>query len=99
LNSTLSYLGGLASGAVSVWFFFWVYRRKYELDYKLDKTAQTMRWLIVLFGFAIALIPGPQFKIPRIIAGVMLVAFLAWPNFAHHLTVLFRRPTEGQKGY
>jgi tryptophan-rich sensory protein len=84
-------MGGLTSGAVSVWLFFWAYRRKYELDYKLDSTAQTMRWLIVVFGFTVALIPGPQFKIVRIIAGVLLLAFLAWPNFAHYLTQLLRR--------
>jgi hypothetical protein len=85
LNGTISYLSDLVCGAVSVWFFFWAYRRKYELDYKLDRTTQTIRWLIVLAGFGLALLPGPESKIVRITSGVMLVAFLAWPNFAYHL--------------
>jgi hypothetical protein len=92
LNGTFSYLSGLACGAVSVWFFFWAYRRKYELDYKLDRTAQTVRWSIVLAGFDLALLPGSEFKIVRITGGFVLVAFLAWPNFAYHLAgVLGRR--------
>jgi hypothetical protein len=91
LNGTISYLGELAAGAVSIWFFFWPYRRKYELDYKLDRTAQTVRWSIVLACFGVALLPGPQFKPVRIVAGIILAAFLAWPNFAYHLARLFRR--------
>jgi hypothetical protein len=82
LSDTISYLSGLTAGAVSIWFFFWPLRRKYELDYKLDSTAQRVRWSIVLAGFGVALLPGPQFKTARIIAGIILVAFLAWPNFA-----------------
>lgn len=95
LNSTFTYLGGLAGGAVSIWFFFWAYRRKYELDHKLDRMAKAIRWSIVLAGFAVALLPGPRFRDTRIIAGIILVAFLAWPNFAYHLITLFRRSTKG----
>ena len=68
------------------------------IDYKLDRIARTVQWLIVL-GFGLALLPGPHFKDIRIIAGIIVVAFLAWPNFAYGLTELFKRPTEGQKGY
>jgi hypothetical protein len=95
LNGTLSYLSGLAGGAVSIWFFFWPFRRKYELDYKLDRIAQTVRWSIVLAGFGVALLPGPQIKDIRIITGIIFVAFLAWPNLAYHLTQFFRRSHEG----
>jgi hypothetical protein len=98
LNDTLSYLSGLAGGAVGIWFFFWPLRRKYELDYNLDSAAQTVRWSIVLAGFGVALLPGPQFKTARIVAGIILVAFLAWPNFAYYLTLLFTRSPARRKG-
>ena len=94
MNGTLTYLGGLIGAAVSVWFFFWPYRRKYDLDHQLDRTAQTVRWLIVLSGFSVALLPGPQFKIMRIAGGIVLLAFLAWPNFAYHLTAVFNRRSD-----
>jgi hypothetical protein len=96
LNNTISYLSALVAGAVSIWFFFWPYRRKYELDHKLDRTAKTVRWSIVVAGFGIALLPGPELKIVRIAAGIVLVAFLAWPNFAYHLAWLFRRTHVGE---
>ena len=91
LNNAISYLTELAAGAVSIWFFFWPFRRKYDLDYKLDRTAQIVRWSIVIGGFVFALAPGPEFKIVRILAGIILAAFLAWPNFAFHLTFQSRR--------
>jgi hypothetical protein len=97
LNGTLSYLTGLAAGAVSIWFFFWPFRRKYDLDYKLDSTAQLVRWFIVLAGFALALLPGPKYKLVRILAGIMLAVFLAWPNLAYHLTHLLRRPPASEQ--
>jgi hypothetical protein len=98
LNDTLSYLTELAAGAVSIWFFFWPFRRKYDLDYKLDSTAQVARWSIVLAGFVLALLPGPEFKVVRILAGIILAAFLAWPNLAYYLTFQSRRPSVGQTG-
>lgn len=94
MNDTVKYLSGLAGGAVGIWFFFWPYRRKYELDYKLDRTAQAIRWSVVLAGFGLALLRGPQSRLVRIIGGVVLLAFLAWPNFAYHLAQFFRRSNE-----
>jgi hypothetical protein len=76
---------------VSVWFFFWPYRRKFELDYKLDRAGNIVRWSVVLAGFGVALLPGPRFGATRVVAGMVLLAFLAWPNFAYHLVRLFRR--------
>ena len=86
-----SYLGKITAAAVCIWFFFWPYRRKYELDYKLDGTASAVRWAIVLSGLGASLLPGPGFRYARVAWWVVSVACLAWPNFAYHLTRLLRR--------
>jgi hypothetical protein len=82
LNDRLAYLSRLAAGAVSVWLFFWPIRRKSEVDFKLDRAGQLVRWSIVIVG------------------GVFLLAFLAWPNFAYHLVLQFRRsPAAGSESH
>jgi hypothetical protein len=47
LSDVGSDLGTLFAEAVSVWLGFWAIRRKYDLDYKLDRSAQVMRWTII----------------------------------------------------
>lgn len=86
-----SYLGKITAGAVCIWFFFWPYRRKYELDYKLDGASNIVRWAVVLSGLGAALLPGLALRYARVAWGIVSVAFLAWPNFAYHLTRLLRR--------
>lgn len=76
-------------GFGSLWFISWGIRRAGEFDYPLDFTGQVVRWVlvIVLLG-AMTYFPGYTF--PR---GALLLggaAFLAWPNFAYHLTRLLR---------
>jgi hypothetical protein len=77
--------------AVTIWLAFWAIRRKYELDYDLDNAAHILRWLMVSLGFVVALLPGHGLGLVRLLAGILLIAFLAWPNFAYHLTQLLRR--------
>jgi hypothetical protein len=86
-----SYAGRLAADAVCIWLAVWAIRKKHGLDEKLDRNAQAVRWLIVVSSFGLALLRGPEFKLIRIFAGLLLLAFLCWPNFAYHLTGLFRR--------
>jgi hypothetical protein len=87
----LEYMGGLAASAASVWLLFWAIRRTYEVDEKLDRRAQILRWSIIAAGFAATLPPGSTFKWVRIIGGFLGLAFLCWPNFAYHLRHLGRR--------
>jgi hypothetical protein len=84
LRETLLYAGQLAEGAASVWFVSWALRRRYELDYKLDRREQILRWAVIAFTFGLALLPGPNFAAVRIVVGISGIAFLAWPNLAHH---------------
>jgi hypothetical protein len=99
MGVTDSYVGGLAANAVCIWFAFWAIRRKYELDYPLDIWAQVVRWSLVGLSFALTLPDGSQYKLLRILAGIALLAFLAWPNFAYHLVQLFRRSQTAEKGH
>jgi hypothetical protein len=91
LNDTLRYLSGLLAGTVTIWFFFWPYRRKFELDVKLDRTEQALRWSVFLIGFSIQLLRNPEYKWLRFVAMIVAIAFVAWPNYAHHVAMLARR--------
>jgi hypothetical protein len=77
------------AGLGSLWFISWGIRRAGEFDYPLDFTGQVVRWVlvVVLLG-AMTYFPG--YTVPR---GALLLggaAFLAWPNFAYHLTRFLR---------
>jgi hypothetical protein len=74
----------VCGSAISVWFIFWSYRRRYELDVKLSDKAKTIRWSIVGPCFVMACLPGqsPWIKLPAIILGE---ALFCWPNFASHI--------------
>src|SRR6202035_1075722 len=63
-----------------------------EADYPLDRSAQMVRWTAVVVGFAIGYyVPGQEFGGSVRIAGAFLaLGFLCWPNFAYHLSNLFR---------
>lgn len=74
----------------SIWFCSWAIRRKGEFDYPLDSAAKIIRWIAVavLMG-----IPASSPSLPinlRRVLGFSGLAFLVWPNFAYHLTRLFR---------
>ena len=96
-GETYQYVGKLIANAACVWFAFWAIRSKYELDYKLNRAAQTLRWGVIVVAFSVALLRAPQFKAVRITAGIVFLAFLCWPNFAYHLTRLFWRSVRVDK--
>lgn len=81
---------GMVASAGSIWFCAWAIRRQGEMDYPLDATAKAIRWLAVavLMG-----IPANFRALPINLRRVLLfsgIAFLAWPNFAYHLTRFLR---------
>lgn len=92
-----SYVSSLAAQAVCVWLAVWAIRRKYALDYKLDRTAQAVRWSIVALSVPLGRIGALKWEPLRIFSAFLFLAFLAWPNFAYHLIQLFRRFHAGQK--
>lgn len=88
------FFSSAASTMVSVWVLMWGIRRKGELDYKLDDTAKHIRWLMVVLGLAtgtISTVPRIDFAPGVLFGWIWATAFLAWPNFAYHLTALLRR--------
>lgn len=91
MKDTLPYLSSVFSGMVAVWFTFWPYRRKFELDIKLDRTEQILRWSVIAIGFVAMSFRSPQYKWLRITALIVASAFFAWPNYGHHFATLLRR--------
>lgn len=89
-RDVLSYAQQLAAGFVSVWFISWAIRRRYELDHQLSCTEQIVRWIIVAVGFGLTLLQGEEYKLVRILAGVIAMGFLAWPNFARSFLTLIK---------
>lgn len=77
------------AGLGSLWFISWGIRRSGEFDYPLDFTGQVVRWalVVVLLG-AMTYFPG--YSAPRVSLLLGGAAFLAWPNFAYHLTRFLR---------
>jgi hypothetical protein len=89
--SNLQYLEGMASRAITIWFAFWAIRKKYELDYPLDRTGHIVRWSCIGIGFLLLLLRQPQFKAVRVVGALLYLTFLCWPNFAYHLVRLFKK--------
>jgi hypothetical protein len=81
----------LAQSGVCIWFVFWAYRRKYELDEKLDRPAILVRWSVVGVCYVLASLPGPRFAPAKEVAMVVGLAFFCWPNFAYRVKNVFRR--------
>jgi len=77
------------AGFGSLWFISWGIRRAGEFDYPLDFTGQVVRWVlvVVLLG-AMTYFPGYSAARGTLLLGG--AAFLAWPNFAYHLTRFLR---------
>jgi hypothetical protein len=94
-SGTFQYLSRLSEGVASVWFVAWAIRRRGELGIKLSKLERFVRWLAVAVSFALTLLPGSQLAILRAISGLTGICFVAWPNLAHHLSVILHlRPAE-----
>lgn len=87
-----NYISRLTADVACVWLGVWAVRKKYEVDEELDRAAQIIRWSVVAVSFAVMSVPGPEFKLARILAAVVLLAFLCWPNFAYQLRQMFKRP-------
>jgi hypothetical protein len=85
------FLKGLATSAVSVWFTAWVIRSSFDLDLKLTRTEQIVRWLVIGVCIAPTLLRGPRYAYVRLIFGIVGVSFFAWPNLGHHVTSVFSR--------
>lgn len=89
--------GGFFSNAtatmVSVWLLLWGIRRKGELDHQLDEDAKRVRWLIVMLGLAVSYFSAVflDWRWCVITGWIVATGFLAWPNFAYHLTALLRK--------
>lgn len=90
LVDNYTYAARLAADAACVWFAVWAIRKKYALDYPVEYTAKVVRWSLVVVSFVLALLRQPEFRPIRIFAGILLLAFLCWPNFAYRLVNLFR---------
>ena len=84
----------IAIPAIGIWLGIWGLRRKLESDYKLDGIARAVRWCIVVTSWIIGSIPGRGVGPLSAVAVLVALAFLWWPNFAYHLTRLFRRSSE-----
>jgi hypothetical protein len=81
-------LGGLAKVS-GIWLIFWSIRRRGEFDFKLDSTAQLLRWAIVFSAFAL-LTKFLTFGVPRSTILIVGLAFLCWPNCAYHVSNVLR---------
>lgn len=75
----------------AIWFCAWAIRRGGKFDHPLDSTAKAIRWLavVVLMGIPVNF-PKSLSPAGRIVLGFAGLAFLAWPNFAYHLTRFLR---------
>jgi hypothetical protein len=82
---------------LGIWFAAWAFRRRYELDYPLDREMQMLRWAVISVGFVLAQIPGPNAKWVRFCGGFVALGFLSWPNFAYYTSRLFGRKGTGRE--
>lgn len=90
-SELLSRAGSVATKATGIWFIFWAIRRKGEFDRELDRTDQVVRWIVVLVSLGlVTYLIGKDSTGIRIVALIIGLGFLCWPNFAYHLTGPFR---------
>jgi hypothetical protein len=91
VGNVLSFYGSFSAKIACIWLSVWAIRRSAEADYPLDRSARVVRWVTVAVGFAVGYyVPGPKLGYVRVAGGFLGLAFLCWPNFAYHLTNLFR---------
>jgi hypothetical protein len=91
LSDTANYFSQLTTGVVSVWFVCWALRKRYELDVKLTRSEQKVRWLVAASSLALTFVPGEHLAAIRIIGFAIGTWFIAWPNVAHSLVSRFLR--------
>ena len=86
-----SFYEAFSAKIACIWLSAWAIRKKAEVDYPLGPTSRTVRWTIVILGFAAGYyVEGPDLGYVRVIAGFVALAFLCWPNLAVHLTNVFK---------
>jgi hypothetical protein len=92
--SFLSFYASFSAKIGCIWLSVWAIRRKAEVDYPLDGLSRLVRWSAVTAGFDVGYyLPGPRLEYARVAGALLGLSFLCWPNFAHHLTNLFRGRT------
>ena|SRR5271157_92319 len=96
LGQILNNASFLFKTSLSIWFLAWAIRYRAEIDEKLDGRAKALRWGVVGIGFLIASVPGSRFGWVRVLAYVIALLFLCWPNFAYRLRNAFRRETSAE---
>ena len=70
----------------------WAIRYKAGWDYKLSPQAASLRWIIALVGYLVAVsLPGDSLAYIRVFARLVGLSFLCWPNLAYHLDKRLRR--------
>jgi hypothetical protein len=87
--ATGGFFSSATSTMVSLWVLLWGIRLKGELDLPLDTEAKRLRWSMVALGLIIMTVAtAPMFNSAwgAAIGWIWATAFLAWPNFAFHLT-------------
>ena len=84
--------------SLGLWFMFWAVRVSAGVDYKLNTRGRSVRWAVVVVGFALTSIPGARLGWFRVIAFLMGLSFLCWPNLAYYLNSQFESwpSTEGR---
>jgi hypothetical protein len=80
--------------SASIWFIVWAIRRRAEVDENLDRSATVLRWVIVAVGYIVASLPVNGIGWLQVIAFVVGLLFLCWPNFAYDTMRLVRRSAE-----
>jgi hypothetical protein len=90
-TETAAYLTGLAKSVFSIWLVAWMIRRGNDIDVRLNRLEQYIRWLVVTVAFVCVLPSGSSFEAIRVGGGVIGIAFLVWPNLGHHTVELFRK--------
>jgi hypothetical protein len=91
--ATGGFFSSATSTMVSLWVLLWGIRLKGELDLPLDTEAKRLRWSMVALGLIIMTVAtAPMFNSAwgAAIGWIWATAFLAWPNFAFHLTGILR---------
>jgi len=78
--------------SVTIFLSVWAIRYKAGCDYKLSPQAASLRWVVALAGYLVAVsLPGDSLAYIRVFAYVVGLGFFCWPNFAYHLDKLLRR--------
>jgi len=78
----------VTAAMIGIWLPFWAIRRTVELDYRLNRATQAVRWAIIALSYTL----GSVVSLGRIRAAWFLLALvlLCWPNFAYHLSRPFQ---------